>query len=112
VNTLGDENLEYARAELVRIAKRMIDGEIRPLLGARLLCPYANRLRQEIGHEAWQIIVGVDSESDHLPIGTERQLWATEALREKDKITDDYEQRVRNELLQVAQELLAQFSKD
>jgi hypothetical protein len=103
--------LQFARAELVKIAKGMINEEIRPLLGARLLCYRFHQLKNEIDPKIWRFIIGVDSESDGLPIGSERQHWAPEALREKDKIADDYEQRVRDDLIQVAKKLVTQFSQ-
>jgi hypothetical protein len=102
---------EYARAEVVKIAKRMTEGDIRPLLGARLLFYSFHQLEDDIDPETWRFITGVHSESDALPIGPDRQHWAPAALREKDKIADDYEQRVRDRLIRVAKELVAQFSK-
>jgi hypothetical protein len=30
-----------------------------------------------------RLIIGIESETDHLPVGDVRQLWAAEALREK-----------------------------
>jgi len=31
-----------------------------------------------------RLIIGIESETDHLPVGEVRRLWAPEALREKD----------------------------
>jgi hypothetical protein len=103
--------VQFARADVAKIAKSMIDGEIRPLLGARLLCYRFQQLKDEIDPETWRFIIGVASETDGLPIGPERSHWAPEALSEKDKEADDYEQRVGDGLLQVAQELVTRFSK-
>ncbi len=54
--------------------------------------------------------MGIASETDGMPIGTERQYWAPEPLREKEKRADEYEERVKDDLLQVAQDLIALFS--
>jgi hypothetical protein len=42
---------------------------------------------------------GVSSECDDLPLGSERQYWAPEALREKDALAASYETRIRDKAL-------------
>ncbi len=101
---------EYARAELLRIAHEIVDGRVRPLAGACALCGHLHAVEGELNRNSRDLIVGVASECDGLPLGSERQYWAPEALREKDKKADEYEQQVGQDIIQVARELLVQFS--
>jgi hypothetical protein len=100
---------EYAKSELVRIARDVVEGRIRPLVGACQLCRYVQTLKNEINPESWKLIVAVSSECDGLALGPERQYWAPSALREKDKRSAAYEARVGPEVIQAARELIAQF---
>ena len=102
-------DLDLARKRVVEIAGGILAGRLRPLLGARYLSRYVHDLEDEISHDAWCTIVGVDSESDDLPIGPERQYWAPEALREKDKVAFGYEEKVAGDVIRVAEELLRRF---
>lgn len=71
-----------------------------------MLAGYVKPLKAEISLDAWKTVVGIASETDGMPIGSERQYWAPEPLREKDKRADDYEQRIAADLLRVAEDLL------
>ena len=95
--------------ELVRIAKDIIEGRVRPLVGAVQLCPHVHTLEREIDPQSGKLIVGVSSECDGLPLGHERQYWAAAALQQKDKLTDAYEASVRASIIETAQNLLDQF---
>jgi len=105
------DQLAHARIRVAEIAQSILDGKVRPLLGARMLAGYVNPLKAEISLDAWKTVVGIASETDGMAIGSERQYWAPEPLREKDKRADDYEQRIAADLLRVAEDLLHQFSK-
>lgn len=60
-------------------------GELGVILGARTLSRLQNQLElDEVGRNALLPLVGVDSETDHLPLGAEREFWHREALAEKD----------------------------
>jgi len=71
----------------------------------------SSTLEKEIDPKIFRFILGVDSESDGLPIGPERKHWATEALCEKDDRANAYEMQVRRQLLKAAEYLVFQFSK-
>lgn len=106
---MNEMDLALVRKRVVEIAGSIVAGTLRPLLGARYLSRYVHDLEQEMSQDAWRTIVGVDSESDHLPIGPERQYWAPEALQEKDKEALEYEQRIKADVMRAAEELLRRF---
>jgi hypothetical protein len=92
------------------IASGMISGTIRPLLGARLLFPELHKLEKHVDPAIVRVITGVHSESDSLPLGDERKYWSPEALREKDELSASFEARVGPQLIDVAKQLVRQFS--
>jgi hypothetical protein len=104
------DDSEYARSKVIEIASAMLDGSMRPLLGARNLVGYFFRLQKEIDPKTFNFIRGVSSECDGLPIGEERKYWAEDALRQKDAKALDYENRIRSELMQIAAELREKFT--
>jgi hypothetical protein len=103
------EGQSYYKLEVAEITAAMINGTIRPLLGARMLMTYLHTLKREVDPEIFRLFQAVDSEVDGLPIGPERAYWATGPLREKDEAADKYEARVRDELINAAEKLYLQF---
>ena len=51
--------------------------------------------------------VGIDSETDHLPIGEERQHWNPEALRERDVEIERSQEHWRDYALDACRKLMA-----
>jgi hypothetical protein len=69
----------------VRIASEILDGSTPVLLGCRRICGPVHRLGID-REEPFVTFIGVESETDHLPIDPEeRKLWNTQVLVEKDK---------------------------
>ncbi len=72
------------RAKAIATATEMITGKLGIIAGARILAT----LRFEVGvteyDEDFLTFVAIDSETDDLPIGQQREHWATKALQEKD----------------------------
>jgi hypothetical protein len=79
------ESVETARRRAASIAREVLDGR-QPILAAAVLIA---RLRDDADIPAddpdFTAFVLIASETDHLPLGAERQYWAEEALREKDR---------------------------
>jgi hypothetical protein len=100
---------EVSRQEIAEIAKSMMEGSIRPLLGVRESLPFLHNLEKEIDPKIYMLFVGVNSETDGLPIRPERAYWATGPLREKDEAANNYEARVRDKLINAAEKLYLQF---
>jgi hypothetical protein len=102
---------QYSRLEVGEIATAMIEGTMRPLLGARMLMQHLHTLKDEVEPEIFRLFQGVDSESDSLPIGPERNHWGSEALLEKDAQASAYELQCRDQLLEAARHLVLQFPR-
>ena len=71
------------RQRATEIAKAALNGQISILEAVRELVSLAHT--DALHDEADRLlIIGIDSETGHLPIGEVRKLWAPEALQEKD----------------------------
>jgi hypothetical protein len=75
-----------------------------------MLVGHLHQLGSDVDPEIVCFLTGVDSETDHLPLGEERKLWAEAALRAKDQVADAYEARVGPEIVETAKKLLVRFS--
>ena len=71
------------RQRATEIAKAALVGQVSILQAVRELVSLAHT---DAVHDESdrRLIIGIDSETDHLPVGAVRKLWAPEALREKD----------------------------
>jgi hypothetical protein len=105
-----DATVQFHRSQVVEVASAIVAGGIRPLLGARMLIGHLRQLGRNVDPETVRFLEGVDSESDHLPLGEERKFWAETALKEKDQVAGFYELRVGPRIIDAAKKLLAQFS--
>jgi len=72
------------RRDVIAIAQRVLSGELDPLLGCRLMVRGHRHLLESID-PSLVTLVGIESETDHLPLGNERVEWDTTALAAKDK---------------------------
>jgi len=75
-------NLEYrasARNQMRDIAQRFLAGEIGVIKATRPLSPF-HAVVEPMMSRALGVFVGIDSETDALPIGDLLQQWSTEAL--------------------------------
>ena len=71
------------RQQASAIAQQALQGQITILQAVRALVSLAHT--DAIQNEAdRRLIIGIDSETDHLPVGAVRSLWAADALIEKD----------------------------
>jgi hypothetical protein len=68
------------RAETVAIALGVLAGTVELLEGTRLLTGLLARLGLDWDDPEYHAFAVIASGTDALPIGPERQLWATEAL--------------------------------
>ncbi len=74
-----------------------------------MLVPYIHQLEKEVDWEVARLIIGVDSESDELPLSEARRYWEISALREKDQLADSCEERVGPAIVEAAKKLLMRF---
>jgi hypothetical protein len=84
-------------------------GEAKVLLGVRKLCRLHYELFDQIDDD-FILFIGVDSETDGLPLGDERKYWNEKVLIKKDKEIAEYETRVKQEVLDACRKLIERFS--
>jgi len=81
---MDSAEVQTARARAAELASRVLAGLESPLVAARELC----RLRFSVGlpedDRDFLTFVGVDSDTDALPVGPARVHWAPEALVAKE----------------------------
>jgi hypothetical protein len=87
------------------IAIKVLAGGYDLLLACRELADLRGRL-PSVADDVMDTFTGVASEVDDLPIGTEREHWAADALRSKDIEAADYRERVKDAVAKALQELL------
>ena len=82
--SLQDPSVSWARGAAASIAREVIAGTKDVLVGARELASLRYTLEIPEDDPDFACFVLIDSETDHLPLGPVRSLWAPDALREKD----------------------------
>lgn len=95
--------------KVVSVATAMLHGDISLIEGCRKI----SGLRYNVSnpdHEVFLTIRGVDSETDHFPIGDLRKQYAPEYLQRLDKEMEDYIARVRDNIIASCHEIIRVFS--
>jgi len=73
----------WERQRVREVAQAVLEGRTTVLEAIRELCPLAHT--DAIANEEDRtLIIGIESETDNLPIGEVRKLWASDALKAKD----------------------------
>jgi len=99
-----------AQNEVVFIAHSILSGTLGIVEAARQLAILAHRLAADRDPD-FTFFIGVDSETDHLPVGDVRLRWATDELRRKDEELRECEHFFRADALQVCQSLIQKYGK-
>ena len=102
--------VEEQRRQIVSLARRILDRDIGIVAGAREF----SRLRFSSCTNSDSdvlVFVGIDSETDHLPIGDKRQHWSAEALKTKDAELQAYEARVRKRAFRACESLISRYGR-
>jgi hypothetical protein len=94
---------EHLRAR--EIAQAVLDGRTTVLEAVRQLVSMAHTdAVAEL--EDRRFIIGIESETDHLPIGKVRNLWAPGALKEKDLEIAHKEESYRDDFLEICRRIV------
>ncbi len=102
------EHRKRAAEKIVALARGILSGESGIAEGSRHLAA----LSFDVGAENdpdFVFFVGVDSETDDLPIGLARQHWNRDALRVKDAELAAYEANVREKAFGVCRSLIHKY---
>jgi hypothetical protein len=88
-----DDNTHLSREAFVHdqrqwalaIAKALLHGRLGPTEGARLMVRFRGKLGLPDDEEFHLLrsFIGLESETDDLPVGTERDLWSPNAIKQK-----------------------------
>ena len=100
----GQTRIRMGAAKGSEIAAAVLAGRTTVLLAVRELSPLAHT--DAIFEEEDRILViAIDSETDHLPIGNVRELWAPDALEEKDMEIKRAEELYRPQFLEACKRI-------
>jgi Protein of unknown function (DUF2489) len=106
-----DESAQDPSAEqrVVAVASAMLRSELGVIEGSRLLCTLRPQVSSLHHDPDFLTFVGIDSETDHLPVGDVRQHWAPDALVIKDQEIQAAEAFYRDLAFAGCERLLARF---
>ena len=100
--------VEEQRKAMAHMARQILDGKIGIVAGARELTRLRFPSRAESDSDIL-VFVGVDSETDHLPLGNVRQQWNAEVLKVKDEELKRYEVQVRERVFGACRNLITKY---
>ena len=101
-------NREDKCREMVLVAKGILNGDIGIIAGARQLSRLRFHSRTEKDSDIL-FFVGIDSETDDLPLGDVRRHWNPEALMIKDEELRRYESRLKEQAFRACHGLIARY---
>ncbi len=101
--------VEEQEREIVRVARLILSGEVSIITGAREMASVRFRSHSDDRDEEFLVFVGIDSETDHLPVGDMRKLWAADALIRKDAQINEAEDFFRERALEAARILIERY---
>ena len=102
--------MEDDTAQLVSVARAMLAGRLELIDGVRRITKLRANMPDPDG-AVFDVIRGVDSETDDLPVGEERALWDSKALAEKDIVRQEYVEKVRAVVLDACARIVDRFSE-
>jgi len=106
-----NRTVEQNRKEMAKVARQILDGKIGIVIAAREI----NRLRLSSQTERDKdvlVFVGIDSETDHLPLGEIRKLWNAEVLKKKDEELKNYEVKVEERAFAACKNLISKYGAE
>ncbi len=96
--------------EIVNCTQDLLSGRCGVIESARVLWRLSLRVRAQRDPD-FVTFCAIDSESDALPIGPERENWAREALKREDAKISSLEARWRPRAITAAGSLLKKYSR-
>jgi hypothetical protein len=101
-HTSHEEYVEQRSRYVVETVRQAENGTVGLLLAVREINAALHELpelEKKVREADFLFLTGVSSECDGLPLGTERQYWAPDSLREKDAQAARYAARIRDDVL-------------
>ena len=97
------------RARVAEIAQQVKAGTLSVLEAARLLVGLRHEVEVADDDPDFLVFVGIESQTDHLPIGEERQHWAASALAGLEGEVTNAEESAKFESTQALDNLIGRF---
>jgi hypothetical protein len=100
-----------ARKQITTIAAGMVAGELQLLDGCRQIVSLRPSLSEPDLYDSDLLcLVAVESELEHIPLGSVRELWDPDAVIEKDRELAEYLQLAKHEILDACRALIARWA--
>lgn len=106
-----EEYLARVRERTAACARELLAGRLGVVEGVRRLVGLVSELDQPELESIRLVFVGVDSQTDHLPIGEVRRQWAPSSLAAVDAEHRDAEATLRTGVADACRQLLAALER-
>jgi hypothetical protein len=101
------------RQKVVAIARELLAGHVGVLEAARRISALrGDRVQLDEFHPDFVTFLGIDSETDDLPLGEDRANWAPDALAQKDLEIARCEEMYRSDAIEAASRLVDRFADE
>jgi len=107
-NMRNEEFSAFIRGKIVAICEAVLNEEIGVIAGSRRLKGLMFELCGD-HNEDFVAFVGIDSETDRLPVDWERRNWDAEALEKKDKEIAEAEAFYKDMAFEACRKLIERF---
>jgi hypothetical protein len=109
--SINDVEIGEARATMVALATRMLDGELSYIEGTRAILAKLPEAR--VGNmDEFMAFIGIDSETDRFPFGAVRELWRQEALEQMQTDLDRAEAWAKSYGEPACRAMIARFERE
>lgn len=105
------DTIEEQEQEIVRVAHRLLSGEVSIIEGSREMTRVHFRSHSDERDEEFLTFIGIASETDHLPVGDVRRHWAEDALVLKDTEITEAEEFFRERAIKAARILIHRYER-
>lgn len=109
VNRYDEPEIRRQRDAMVAVAEAMLRGEVGVLEGAQRMVAFGWGAGLDANDPDLLTLVGIQSQEDHLPIGSVRQYWSPEALARMDEEIAEAETVHRSAALEACESIVRQF---
>ncbi|HEY5839212.1 MAG TPA: DUF2489 domain-containing protein [Pyrinomonadaceae bacterium] len=103
------KNENYIRGKIVAICEATLAEEMGIIAASRRLSALGLELFDG-RHADFVTFDAIDSETDHLPVDTERKNWSSEALERKDREIAEAEAFYKNDVFAACRQLIERFA--
>ena len=105
------DNKTRLYTEAVSAARGILNGQVGVIEGSRNLAALSRKFSAD-KRERFLLFIGIDSESDNLAIGPERQYWAEEALVKQDTEIENAEDYYKEDVFNACRALISLLESD